>query len=92
MDKNGDPTFYDEKESKAKEINSLLIKSYNYIIYDKDGYSNLRDDSFKEAFIVGTIKSGEHIDVLDNTNQEWLYIRASNNKEGYVNRSRIKSE
>jgi hypothetical protein len=89
LDEKGNPIFYDDKESKAKEILSVLIKRYKYKIFDKDGYTNLRDDSFNSAYILGTIKSGESIDIDDNTNQEWLYIKTKDNREGYVHKSRI---
>lgn len=92
IDERGDPLFYDYKKSKAYEIDALFIKNYNYKIFDKDGYTNLRDDSFKEAFVIGIIKSGEYIDIIDNTNQEWLYIMTKDNREGYVHKSRIKYE
>ena len=92
IDENGDPTFYDNNESKAKEIYLKLSNKYNYKTYDKDGFSNLRDDAFNSAFILDTIKSGSHIDILDNSNQEWLYIKTLDNRKGYVHKSRIISE
>ena len=92
MDENGDPTFYDSKESKAKEIHLKLLNKYNYKTYDKDGFSNLRDDAFSSAFILDTIRSGSHIDILDNSNQEWLYIKKNDNKKGYLHKSKIVSE
>ena len=92
LDEKGNPIFYDVKESKAKEIFLVLNKKYKYKIFDKDGYTNLRDDSFNSAYILGTIQSGENIDITDNTNQEWLYIKTKDNREGYVHKSRIVSE
>lgn len=92
LDEKGDPTFYNDKQSKAKEIYDILNKIYNYKIYDKDGYTNLREDSFEDAFIIGTIKSGEHIDILDNKDQEWLYINTVDSREGYVFKTKIVSK
>ncbi|ELY2018632.1 SH3 domain-containing protein, partial [Flavobacterium psychrophilum] len=92
LDDKGNPIFYDDKESKAKEIFLVLSKKYKYKIFDKDGVTNLRDDSFNSAYISGTIKSGEYIDIIDNTNQEWLYVKTKDNREGYIHKSRIVSE
>ena len=40
--------------------------------------------------ILQKIKSGEHIDVLDNTG-DWFLIKTKEGKQGYVHKSRIKS-
>ncbi|MFK7050605.1 Bacterial SH3 domain protein [Flavobacterium columnare] len=88
----GEPIPYEIKNSRATEILSLLKKEYNYHIYDKDGSCNLRDDAMSAGFIIGQVKSGEHIDIINNENQDWLYIKTKDNKEGYVHKSRIVSK
>ena len=91
-DERGELIFYDDKKSRAEEIFILLRKKYNYKIFDKDGYTNLRDDAMNSAYILGEIKSGTHINIIDNKDQKWLYIETSNGRKGYVHRSRIVSE
>ena len=91
LDEHGDPTFYDDDKSKADLILQLLNKKYNYKILDKDGYTNLRDDTFKDAYIIGTVKTGEHIEIIENADQDWLYIKTPDNRKGYVHKSRIKA-
>lgn len=88
-DENGDLIFYDDKESKAEEIYKLLKKNYSYKIFDKDGYTNLRDDAMNSAYILAEIKSGTSIEILDNKDQKWLYIETNDGQKGYVHRSRI---
>ena len=90
LDEHGDPTLYDDDKSKADLIFQLLNKKYNYKIIDKDGYTNLRDDT-KDAYIVGTVKTGEHIEIIENADQDWLYIKTPDNRKGYVHKSRIKA-
>jgi len=91
-DERGELIFYDDKKSRAEEIFILLRKKYNYKIFDKDGYTNLRDDAMNSAYILGEIKSGTHVNIIDNKDQKWLYIETSNGRKGYVHRSRIVSE
>lgn len=91
-DERGELIFYDDKKSRADEIFIILRKKYNYKIFDKDGYTNLRDDAMNSAYILGEIKSGTHINIIDNKDQKWLYIETSNGRKGYVHRSRIVSE
>ncbi|MXO05617.1 SH3 domain-containing protein [Flavobacterium sp. HBTb2-11-1] len=88
-DENGDLIFYDDKESKAEEIYKFLKKNYSYKIFDKDGYTNLRDDAMNSAYILAEIKSGTPIEILDNKDQKWLYIQTNDGQKGYVHRSRI---
>ncbi|MDI9309849.1 MAG: SH3 domain-containing protein [Limnohabitans sp.] len=92
LDENGETIFYNDSKSKSKQINELLKKKYNYFIFDKDGQCNLRDDEFSNSYVKGQVKSGEHIDIINNENQDWLYIKTKDNKEGYVHKSRIVSK
>lgn len=97
LDENGDPTFYDSNESKIDDIMSLIDKNYDLNkIYDKDGYTNLREGSNVSSKIITTIKSGEHILVLDNIEQDvidsqkgWCYVQNKEGIKGYINKSRI---
>ena len=59
-------------------------------IQDPDGYTNLRKDKTATSEILQKVKSGEHIDVLDNTG-DWFLIKTKEGKQGYVHKSRIKS-
>ncbi|MDR2221634.1 MAG: SH3 domain-containing protein [Flavobacteriaceae bacterium] len=60
-------------------------------ISDPDGYTNLRKGKGTQTAIIKQIKSGEHIKVLDNT-ENWLFVEAMNGQKGYVYRDRVKSE
>ncbi len=84
--------YYDPSFSKISEIEIILKKSYSKNhIQDNDGYSNLRKDKNSASEILQKIKSGEHIDVLDNTG-DWYLIKSKEGKLGYVHKSRISAE
>ena len=57
---------------------------------DPDGYTNLRKDKNTTSEILQKINSGEHIEVLDNSG-DWYLIKTKQGKQGYVHRSRVKS-
>lgn len=59
-------------------------------IQDLDGYTNLRKEKSSSSEILQKIKSGERIDVLNNSG-EWWQIKTKEGKMGYVHKSRIKS-
>ncbi|RNA61967.1 SH3 domain-containing protein [Chryseobacterium nematophagum] len=60
-----------------------------YIIQDPDGYANLRKEKNKSSEVLQKIKSGEHIEVLDNSG-DWYLIKTIEGKQGYVHKSRVK--
>ncbi|WP_310555653.1 SH3 domain-containing protein [Flavobacterium sp.] len=92
LDESGDPTFYEDKESKIKEIESLLNRKYlSNQIQDVDGYTNLRKGKSKESEILQKIITGEKIQVLDNSN-DWYLIKTKSGNQGYVFKTKIKSE
>ncbi|SNR31310.1 SH3 domain-containing protein [Flavobacterium sp. ov086] len=62
-----------------------------YKIQDADGYTNLRKEKNSTSIIVEKVKSGEKIEVLDNSGDWWLVQTNSGNK-GYIYKSKIKSE
>lgn len=64
-------------------------KNKSITIYDTDGYTNLRKEKSSSSEILQKINSGEHIEVLDNS-EDWFLIRTKAGKEGYVHKSRIK--
>lgn len=61
------------------------------VINDPDGYTNLRKEKNTQSEILQKIKSGERIEVLDNSGN-WFLIKTKEGKQGYVHKSRIKSE
>ena len=78
-------------ESKIDKISTLSNSKFTTNkIQDPDGYTNLRKDKTATSEILQKIKSGEHIDVLDNTG-DWFLIKTKEGKQGYVHKSRIKS-
>ena len=70
-------------------IDFLFNSSRGYYIEDPDGYSNIRADKSTSSKILGKVKSGEKIDVLDDTSN-WYLIKTKEGLKGYVHKSRIK--
>lgn len=104
LDEKGDIIMYEDSKSKFSEILELVSRKYNRNkILDKDGYTNLRDGSYKSANVIEKIKSGEHIFILDNPERvletkedeegfNWYLIQTKDGKKGYIHKSRIVSE
>lgn len=92
--KKSEEDFYEFKNSKIDDILKLITKKYNSNkIYDKDGYTNLREGKNSSSSILAKINSGDHIEVLNNPDEEdWYLIKTKNNLEGYIHKSRIVSE
>lgn len=84
--------FYDPAYSKISEIEPYLKFSFSKNkISDPDGYTNLRKDKNTSSEVLQKVKSGEHIEVLDNSG-DWFLVKTKEGKEGYIHQSRIKSE
>ncbi len=82
---------YLQSKSKINEISTLLNKYFaENKIQDPDGYTNLRKDKDKSSEIIEKIKSGSHIQVLDNSG-DWFLVKTKEGKQGYVHKSRVKS-
>lgn len=83
--------YYDPVFSKIDEI-LLFIKNscLENHIEDPDGYTNLRKEKNTVSDVLQKIKSGEYIDVLDNTG-DWFLVKTKEGKKGYVHKSRIKN-
>ena len=81
----------DPKISKSdKERIEVYLKAYPlYYISDPDGYTNLREGKSTSSKILGTVKSGEKIEVLDTTG-DWWQVMTRDNEIGYIHKSRIK--
>ncbi|MBO1882896.1 SH3 domain-containing protein [Capnocytophaga sp. Marseille-Q4570] len=81
---------YSHDFDNPKEIIDFLFNSSRgYYIEDPDGYSNIRADKSTSSKILSRIKSGEKIDVLDDTSN-WYLIKTKEGLKGYVHKSRIK--
>ncbi|WP_185291116.1 SH3 domain-containing protein [Chryseobacterium lactis] len=61
------------------------------IINDPDGYTNLRKDKSTQAEVIQKIKSGISVQILDDSG-DWWKIATDDGKQGYIHKSRIKSE
>lgn len=84
--------YYDSSYSKIDKIAPLITNAYHSnIIQDSDGYTNLRKQKSSSSEILQKIKTGEHIEVLDNTG-DWFLVKTKEGKKGYVHKSRIKSK
>ncbi|MDV3925525.1 SH3 domain-containing protein [Elizabethkingia anophelis] len=82
--------YYDPTYSKIDEIVSFINhKLSQYTIQDPDGYTNLRKDKNTSSKILQKVKSGDNIEVLDNTG-DWFFVKTKEGKEGYIHKSRIK--
>ena len=80
----------DPKTSKYdKESAEIYLKYYKYYISDPDGYTNVREGKSTSSKILGTVKSGEKIEVLDTTGN-WWQVMTKDNEIGYIHKSRIK--
>ena len=81
---------YSHDFDNPKEIIDFLFNSSRgYYIEDPDGYSNIRADKSTSSKILDKVKSGEKIDVLDDTSN-WYLIKTKEGLKGYVHKSRIK--
>lgn len=82
------------KESKIDEILKKVSKLHKgNKIYDKDGYTNLREKKSKNSDLIAKINSGEFIDVITNPDEEdWYLVKTKEGKKGYIHKSRIISE
>ncbi|CAA7195204.1 SH3 domain-containing protein [Chryseobacterium potabilaquae] len=64
-------------------------KKSQYTIQDPDGYTNLRKEKNRSSEVLQKIKSGEHIEVLDDEG-DWYFVKTIEGEKGYVHKSRIK--
>ncbi|MFP3590567.1 SH3 domain-containing protein [Chryseobacterium sp. SIMBA_038] len=86
-----------EKDFYEKKIYSIIskyiIKSNikKAFIQDPDGYTNLRKEKNAFSEILQQVKSGEKIEILDNSS-DWFLVKTIEGKKGYVHKSRVKSE
>ncbi|WP_281631992.1 SH3 domain-containing protein [Flavobacterium luteolum] len=73
----------------------LLMSEENEISYgkviDPDGYTNVRKDKNSTSAIIEKIKSGERVEIL-NDSENWWLIKTNSGKKGYVYKTKIKSE
>ena len=82
---------YLASKSKINQISHLLkTEFHSNKINDPDGYTNLRKDKNTSSEVLQKIKSGEHIEVIDNSG-DWFLIKTQEGKQGYVHKSRVKS-
>ena len=82
--------YYDPKYSKIDDILTYINNSYSKNhIQDPDGFTNLRKDKTTTSEVLQKIKSGEQIEVLDNSG-DWFLVQTKDGKKGYVYRSRVK--
>ena len=83
----------DPKISRSdKERIEVYLKAYPlYYISDPDGYTNVREGKSTSSKILGTVKSGEKIEVLDTTG-DWWQVMTRDNEIGYIHKSRIKRD
>lgn len=81
--------YYDPSFSKIDEIVPLINNSFlrNHI-QDPDGYTNLRKDKNTSSEVLQKIKSGEYIEVLDNS-RDWFLVKTKEGIQGFVYSNRV---
>ena len=87
------------KLEKLKEYVEVIYQSPDegetdnkrFYIDDPDGFTNLRRSKTTASEIIQKIKSGAQIEVLDDSG-DWFSIKTKEGKEGFVHKSKIKSE
>jgi hypothetical protein len=75
----------------TQENNDKTAEIKVYYIQDPDGFTNLRKDKNSTSDIIQKIKSGEKIDVLDDSGN-WWFIQTKSGNKGYVYKTKIKTE
>lgn len=80
-----------DEADRDKKCTTKINISKKYFIQDPDGYTNLRKDKSSTSDIIEKVKSGEKIEVLDDSGN-WWYIQTKSGKKGYVYKTKIKSE
>jgi SH3-like domain-containing protein len=93
IEENGKEGFemYLVEKSKIEDISKIIKSQYlNNHIEDLDGYTNLRKEKHTQSEILQKVKTGEKIEVLDNTG-DWFLVKTKEGKTGYIHKSRVKS-
>lgn len=85
------PIPEESERNKKCRIENVSRDSRKYFIQDLDGYTNLRKDKLATSEVLQKVKSGENIEVIDNSG-EWFLVKTKEGKEGYIHKSRIKSK
>ncbi len=77
------------KKCKIETANESAERQYS--VQDADGYTNLRKEKNSLSEIIQQVKSGENIEVLDNSG-EWYRVATKEGNRGYIHKSRITRE
>ena len=59
------------------------------VVHDPDGITNVREQPFLHARIIGVVRDGERVEV-DGMQGDWVRIILGPNKAGFIHRSRVK--
>lgn len=70
-------------DSDSEETNVI------FKINDRDGYTNLRKEKNSTSDIVEKVRSGDEIEVLDNSGN-WWFVQTKSGNKGYVYKTKIK--
>lgn len=82
--------------------NKISIKNFNYQNYndyikysakivDSDGFTNLRKEKNSTSIILDKIKTGQIVDVIDNSSDWWL-VQTKEGRKGYIYKTKIQLE
>jgi hypothetical protein len=71
--------------------NYVQYLKYYVKINDSDGYSNIRGGKNSASTVIEKVKTGESVEVLDNSDDWWLIKTKSGNK-GYIFKTKVKPE
>lgn len=94
--------FFDNKVRRYKISKRICIDKFDYdnifdyiqntyTIQGPDGCTNLRQKKSASSEILQKIKSGEPVEIMDNSG-DWILVKTREGKEGYVHYSRIRPE
>jgi TIR domain/Bacterial SH3 domain len=59
------------------------------VVHDPDGITNVREQPFLHARIIGVVRNGERVEV-DGMQGDWVRIILGPNKAGFIHKSRLK--
>ncbi|WP_148285340.1 SH3 domain-containing protein, partial [Flavobacterium sp. B17] len=70
-----------EESERNKKCRIESVNTFEFFIEDPDGFTNLRKEKNASSEILQKIKSGENIEVLDNTG-DWFLVKTQQGNRG----------
>lgn len=86
----GDKKAFNWLKINNEDILKDLGVEYDYVINDSDGFTNLRKDKSSRSVIIEKIKSGEKVEILDDSGN-WRLIKTNSGNTGYVYKTKLQA-